>query len=242
MRIGCDVCKTAAAAVICCADEAALCAKCDVEVHAANKLAGKHRRLPLSCDTSKLPRCDICQDKAAFIFCVEDRALFCQDCDEAIHIAGTLSGNHQRLLATGIRVGLISAQNMDSNKHHSEPPSGHSMTQTCKKTPLKKQTPSASSIPSAWAVDDFLQLSDYESGYKKDSSVGFGELSWFTDIDFSHEGASEGSLSQAEVPEMLFKQPSSESFYRLPKPNMPYKNARIGMLEDEDFFTVPDLG
>ena len=49
------------------------------------------------------------QEKAAFIFCVEDRALFCRDCDEPIHVPGTLSGNHQRYLATGIRVGFASA-------------------------------------------------------------------------------------------------------------------------------------
>ena len=49
------------------------------------------------------------QEKAAFIFCVEDRALFCRDCDEPIHVPGTLSGNHQRYLATGIRVGAASA-------------------------------------------------------------------------------------------------------------------------------------
>ncbi|XP_020592965.1 B-box zinc finger protein 24-like [Phalaenopsis equestris] len=241
MRIACDVCKTTAAAVICCADEAALCTKCDVEVHAANKLAGKHRRLPLNCVSSKLPRCDICQDKAAFIFCVEDRALFCEDCDEAIHLAGTLSANHQRLLATGIRVGLTSIQNMGSSKHQSEPPNCHSMAQTCKKIATKKQPPSVSSS-SAWAVDDFLHLPDYESGYKKESSVGFGELPWFADISFSPEGASEGSVTLAEVPEMLFKQPSNEAFYRLPKASLPYRNPRIGMLEDDDFFTVPDLG
>nr|UTI93939.1 BBX transcription factor [Toona sinensis] len=61
MKIQCDVCERAPATVICCADEAALCAKCDVEVHAANKLASKHQRLLLQCLSSKLPPCDICQ-------------------------------------------------------------------------------------------------------------------------------------------------------------------------------------
>ncbi|CAI8616715.1 unnamed protein product [Vicia faba] len=100
MKIQCDVCEKAPATVICCADEAALCAKCDVEVHAANKLASKHQRLLLQSLSNKLPKCDICQDKPAFIFCVEDRALFCKDCDEPIHVAGSLSANHQRFLAT----------------------------------------------------------------------------------------------------------------------------------------------
>jgi hypothetical protein len=61
MKIQCDVCEKAPATVICCADEAALCAKCDVEVHAANKLASKHQRLLLQCLSNKLPKCDICQ-------------------------------------------------------------------------------------------------------------------------------------------------------------------------------------
>lgn len=61
MKIQCDVCEKAPATVICCADEAALCAKCDFEVHAANKLASKHQRLHLQCLSNKLPKCDICQ-------------------------------------------------------------------------------------------------------------------------------------------------------------------------------------
>ena len=47
MKIQCDSCGVAAATVVCCADEAALCARCDVQIHAANKLASKHQRLPL---------------------------------------------------------------------------------------------------------------------------------------------------------------------------------------------------
>lgn len=61
MKIQCDVCEKAPATLICCADEAALCAKCDVEVHAANKLASKHQRLLLQNLSNKLPTCDICQ-------------------------------------------------------------------------------------------------------------------------------------------------------------------------------------
>ncbi|KAI8005624.1 B-box zinc finger protein 25 [Camellia lanceoleosa] len=109
MREMCDVCEKAPATVICCADEAALCAKCDIEVHAANKLASKHQRLLLQSLSNKLPPCDICQEKASFIFCVEDRALFCRDCDEPIHSASRLFANHQRFLATGIRVALTSS-------------------------------------------------------------------------------------------------------------------------------------
>ncbi|KAF8391790.1 hypothetical protein HHK36_022024 [Tetracentron sinense] len=45
----------------------------------------------------------VVQEKASFIFCVEYIALFCQDCDEAIHSAISLSGNHQLFLVTGIQ-------------------------------------------------------------------------------------------------------------------------------------------
>ncbi|KAL0908168.1 hypothetical protein M5K25_022642 [Dendrobium thyrsiflorum] len=66
MKIQCDACEKAEAVVLCCADEAALCWDCDEKVHAANKLAGKHQRVPLllpsaASATSKLPGCDICQ-------------------------------------------------------------------------------------------------------------------------------------------------------------------------------------
>lgn len=47
--------------MLCCADEAALCWACDEKVHAANKLASKHQRVPLSTSTSQMPKCDICQ-------------------------------------------------------------------------------------------------------------------------------------------------------------------------------------
>lgn len=61
MKIQCNVCEAAEAVVLCCADEAALCWACDEKVHAANKLAGKHLRVPLSVSSSSIPKCDICQ-------------------------------------------------------------------------------------------------------------------------------------------------------------------------------------
>ncbi|KAG6398460.1 hypothetical protein SASPL_139920 [Salvia splendens] len=65
MKIQCNVCEAAEASVLCCADEAALCWPCDQKVHAANKLAGKHQRVPLSTASSQMPKCDICQALSA---------------------------------------------------------------------------------------------------------------------------------------------------------------------------------
>jgi hypothetical protein len=105
MKIQCDVCERNKAAVLCCADEAALCTDCDTRVHAANKLANKHQRIHLL-SPSDAPRCDICQEKCGFFFCLEDRALLCRECDVSIHSANSLSCNHKRFLIPGIRVAL----------------------------------------------------------------------------------------------------------------------------------------
>jgi hypothetical protein len=70
MKVLCSACEAAEASVLCCADDAALCARCDREVHAANRLAGKHQRLPLlapgnqSAAAVSPPKCDICQVRA----------------------------------------------------------------------------------------------------------------------------------------------------------------------------------
>ncbi|KAF5733920.1 hypothetical protein HS088_TW16G00361 [Tripterygium wilfordii] len=240
MKIQCDVCEKAPATVICCADEAALCQKCDVEVHAANKLASKHQRLLLQCLSNKLPRCDICQEKAAFIFCVEDRALFCKDCDEPIHSAGNLSANHQRFLATGIQVALSSSCCAKGTEKSSldPPPPNHSSKQTSTKTPVQPQ----SSFTSPWAVDEFLQLSDFESSDKKEQ-LEFGEFEWLADMNLFGEQLPQETLAAAEVPQLPMSQSNNVSSYRPPKSSMPLKKPRIELPDDDDeFFTVPDLG
>lgn len=112
MKIQCNVCEVAEAVVLCCADEAALCWNCDEKVHAANKLASKHQRVPLSNSTnSQMPNCDICQETVGYFFCLEDRALLCRKCDVAIHTVNNLVSSHQRFLLTGVKVGLEAAEN-----------------------------------------------------------------------------------------------------------------------------------
>ncbi|KAB2095558.1 hypothetical protein ES319_A01G046200v1 [Gossypium barbadense] len=106
MRIQCNVCEAAEAKVLCCADEAALCWACDEKIHAANKLASKHQRVPLSSSSSQMPKCDICQEASGFFFCLQDRALLCRKCDVAIHTANPYVSSHQRFLLTGVKVGL----------------------------------------------------------------------------------------------------------------------------------------
>ncbi|KAA3476336.1 B-box zinc finger protein 21-like [Gossypium australe] len=112
MKIQCDVCNKEEATVFCTADEAALCDACDHRVHHANKLASKHQRFTLlhPCSSSKqVPLCDICQEKRAFLFCQQDRAILCRDCDVPIHSANEHTQRHNRFLLTGVKLSSRSA-------------------------------------------------------------------------------------------------------------------------------------
>uniref|UniRef100_A0ACD5UH82 Uncharacterized protein n=1 Tax=Avena sativa TaxID=4498 RepID=A0ACD5UH82_AVESA len=114
MRVQCDVCGVEPAAVLCCADEAALCSACNRRVHLANKLAGKHRRItllqPSSATDDAGPLCDVCKERRGVVFCVEDRAILCADCDEPIHSANELTAKHSRFLLVGAK---LSAEPVD---------------------------------------------------------------------------------------------------------------------------------
>ncbi|XP_059318294.1 B-box zinc finger protein 24-like isoform X1 [Lycium ferocissimum] len=230
MKIQCDVCEKAAATVICCADEAALCTKCDIEVHAANKLASKHQRLLLHSLSNKLPLCDICQVKTAFIFCFEDRALFCNECDEPIHSASSLSAKHQRFLATGIRVGLSSTciNNTLKSQMERQPPK-----QNAQQVSIKTAPQALSNITSpSWAVDDLVGFSEYESNHKKEQQLELGELEWLREVALC------GERPVAEVPELCNGSPYRPTkFYYTP-----HKKPRIEIPDDDEYSTVPDLG
>ncbi|XP_065044049.1 B-box zinc finger protein 24 isoform X2 [Musa acuminata AAA Group] len=206
---------------------------------------------PLSCSQSSLSQHE---EKAAFIFCVEDRALFCRDCDEPIHVAGTLTGNHQRYLATGIRVAANAMCNKDFNDN-TEPPNQGPATPAAK-VPETPQTIS-SFMDSAWAADEFLQVYDQETGYKG-SPVGYEELDWFADIGLFHDQLPKATQTAAQVPELPTTQASNTGFYRANKFPVPqasdtgfyrgnkcgtlFKKPRLEISDEEEYFTVPDLG
>ncbi|KAL8141210.1 hypothetical protein V2J09_007231 [Rumex salicifolius] len=114
MKIWCDSCNKTEASIFCSADEAALCDDCDLRVHQANKLASKHQRFSLlqsssssSSSSSNGPQCDICQEKKALLFCQQDRAILCRDCDISIHTANELTSKHNRFLLTGAKLSSI---------------------------------------------------------------------------------------------------------------------------------------
>ncbi|KAJ0798196.1 putative transcription factor interactor and regulator Znf-B family [Helianthus annuus] len=116
MKIQCDVCEASEAIVFCAADEASLCSACDHRVHHANKLANKHPRFPLLQPSFKdSPRCDICQERRAFLFCKEDRAILCRECDVPIHTANEHTQKHTRFLLTGVKLSCYDHQTPSSS-------------------------------------------------------------------------------------------------------------------------------
>ncbi|XP_021759865.1 B-box zinc finger protein 20-like [Chenopodium quinoa] len=115
MKIQCDVCSKKEASVFCSADEAALCDVCDHKVHHANKLASKHHRFSLlHPSTSSFPLCDICQEKRALIFCQQDRAILCRECELPLHTANEHTEKHNRFLLTGIKLSAVISDNTKS--------------------------------------------------------------------------------------------------------------------------------
>ncbi|XP_022136078.1 B-box zinc finger protein 20-like [Momordica charantia] len=116
MKIQCDACNKDEALLFCTADDAALCEACDHRVHRANILASKHHRFPLLHPSNDhFPLCDICQERRAFLFCQQDRAILCRDCDLPIHAVNELTQKHDRFLLTGIKLSCVSALNAASS-------------------------------------------------------------------------------------------------------------------------------
>ncbi|GFP78687.1 B-box zinc finger protein 22 [Phtheirospermum japonicum] len=230
MKIQCNVCEAAEAAVLCCADEAALCWGCDRKVHAANKLAGKHQRVPLSTSSSQMPMCDICQETAGYFFCLEDRALLCRKCDVAIHKANPLVSAHKRFLLTGIRVGLEAAE--------AHPSSSLVKTQTTEKiskpesrslpngtNPVSSATQySKSPLVQATARNDFPSPKLHISGGSSSGGISQWHLDEFIGLDSGKLGdpycsdilrAADGELEgidcMGQVPETFWAVPQIAS-------------------------------
>ncbi|GLJ16284.1 hypothetical protein SUGI_0274330 [Cryptomeria japonica] len=265
MKVQCDVCEIAEATLMCIADEAALCSQCDDKVHAANKLASKHQRVPLI-SPSHLPKCDICQEKNAYFFCVEDRALLCRQCDVSIHSANHLVAAHQRLLVTGIKVGLDPIKNISGEKAATglKEVSASAMNKgpgtvlkgpgTMHKGPGTRPGAAivsdyiSESLP-GWRMDEAFLLPYIDNGYgfdepgsSKADNGNFGEYEWST----SPSGAKESNVEEyiAQVPEMP-SPPTASGLYwphRLIPPTQGKNNQVFGFCEFYNPPLVPDIG
>ncbi|CAJ1978445.1 unnamed protein product [Sphenostylis stenocarpa] len=186
MKIQCNVCEVAEAKLLCCADEAALCWECDEKVHAANKLATKHQRVPLSLSASHVPKCDICQEMVGYFFCLEDRALLCRNCDVSIHTANACVSGHQRFLLTGVRVGLEATERGAS--------SSYVKSQSGEKTSDAKSSSISRNVSSLPQPSNFNEVLPHQMGGVEDfppNKVSYGG------------GYAAGNVSQWPIEEFL---------------------------------------
>ncbi|XP_047308963.1 B-box zinc finger protein 21-like [Impatiens glandulifera] len=190
MKIQCDVCNKAAATVFCVADDAALCSDCDRSVHHANKLAGKHQRFSLL-NPKQTPLCDICQEKRAFLFCQQDRAILCRDCDFSIHKVNEHKQTHNRFLLTGTKLSVESAVYSSAAADKSPTTTETTYLQPNLVTPTNYTTSPApengggivnlpisdyliETLP-GWHVDDFLDFSSSPFDFGKGGDLLMGD-------------------------------------------------------------------
>ncbi|KAF5751073.1 B-box zinc finger protein 20-like [Tripterygium wilfordii] len=186
MKICCDVCGQEEASVFCSSDEAALCDACDHQVHHANKLASKHTRFSLLQPTFKeSPLCDICQERRAHLFCQEDRAILCRECDLPIHNANEYTQKHNRFLLTGVKAaytsyaasssfnGSINSENRSYRQHSMENP--RSVSDEIFSSPsVEKPSPSFTSRADANHMSDTSSVSTSSiSEYLMDTLPGW---------------------------------------------------------------------
>ncbi|TKY57662.1 B-box zinc finger protein 21 [Spatholobus suberectus] len=191
MKIQCDVCNKDEASVFCTADEAALCDGCDHRVHHANKLASKHQRFSLLRPSPKQhPLCDVCQERRAFTFCQQDRAILCEECDVSLHSANEHTLKHDRFLLTAVKLSASATLRSDSNSASSHQPLIAKTTPSpASTTPPPSSTidkvtiegtgsTSASSISEylietlpGWQIEDFLDSYSVPFGFCKGDEV-----------------------------------------------------------------------
>lgn len=103
------------------------------------------------------------QEKKGFLFCQEDRAILCRDCDLPIHSASALTMKHSRFLLTGIRLSAapkLEAEAVTSIYGHcdiktdsSGSGGGGSMVATTNSSSISEYL--MNMLP-GWHVDDFL--------------------------------------------------------------------------------------
>ncbi|XP_015570812.1 B-box zinc finger protein 20 isoform X2 [Ricinus communis] len=174
MKIKCDVCDKSEASVFCSADEAALCEACDRHVHHANKLASKHHRFSLLRTSSKQsPLCDICQERRAFLFCQEDRAILCRECDIPIHKANEHTKKHNRFLLTGIKLSNSSSLYPTSSSSNSSCDSKKITTSNKKSL---QQQPYVNNINTPSFSNEMLSSSSVERASSPSSTAAYNNF------------------------------------------------------------------
>ncbi|KAF7002810.1 hypothetical protein CFC21_018237 [Triticum aestivum] len=98
-----------------------------------------------------LSRCGL-QEKRGLLFCKEDRAILCRECDVQVHTVSELTRRHGRFLLTGVRVSSAPAE--------SPAPSGQEEEEGNSTSPCNADSCSGDASASASASDG-SSISEY---------------------------------------------------------------------------------
>ncbi|KAL5706634.1 hypothetical protein ACHQM5_024777 [Ranunculus cassubicifolius] len=251
MKIQCDVCNKEEASVFCSADEAALCTGCDHRVHHANKLASKHNRFSLLNPTNKdAPRCDVCQERRAFLFCKEDRAILCRECDISIHTANEHTRKHSRFLLTGVKlassISHVSPVEQKQVASTSITTSKGGFTAAVTAQSTTSEGGSTSSIAEylietlpGWHVEDFLDSSSaLQNGFCKDHNLSpFSDLEVDTNLG-NFPSDDDLGIWVPQAPTQVDEQKTAGYFKET---NKSQTNPKVNKRWNDHGFTVPQI-
>ncbi|KAF2300240.1 hypothetical protein GH714_010937 [Hevea brasiliensis] len=160
-------------------------------------------------------QCDVCERAPATVICCADEAALCAKCDIEVHAANKLASKHQRLLL------------------HAFPTSCLVVTYA-KKRQLSFSVLKTEPFSARTVMNQSIQLKEH---------LEFGEFQWLADVGLFSEQLPQEAPAAAEVPQLTVPPSVNVTSYRASKSNMPNKKPRIEVCnEDEEFFTVPDLG
>lgn len=98
------------------------------------------------------------QEARGGFFCLEDRAVFCRNCDVHIHTMNPHVRVHRRFLLTGVQVGLhsvkpmnpIARQHLNSAGREQDSPPSKLLPTNMLPTPLPIETDQTQSTPLSW--------------------------------------------------------------------------------------------
>ena len=60
------------------------------------------------------------QERRGFLFCKEDRAILCRECDAPVHSASDMTRRHSRFLLTGVRLSSAPVESAGSSEEEEE--------------------------------------------------------------------------------------------------------------------------
>nr|AGL61503.1 constans-like protein [Chrysanthemum x morifolium] len=158
----CDTCCCSPSTIFCEADLAYLCTRCDSQVHAANKLSSRHKRVWV---------CEACEQAPAAFICKADAASLCTTCDAVIHSANPLARRHQRVPVMPISgstyesQGRFFPQGSDGtvNKEEEDEAASWLLFDTPAKNNQNQEYTNEFLFNGEGGVDEYLDLVDYNS-------------------------------------------------------------------------------